>query len=429
MAVDPIRARRLIVAAAVIGLVLRLAFAFGYWVSKPLTHDEREYLALARSLSMGKGFGYDLPAEASDAPRFGRAPGYPLFLALVGGGRGKFDATPPQVKLAQAIVGSIGVWLIGAIARRAAGPRAGVAAACLTAVYPPLVWICAYVFSEALFSTLAFGAVLLLNVSIDRAGAADATIKRSAYTSSVGAGIITGAAMLVRPAMAFFLPVAFVWLIASRRAAVAALLTAGALVVVGPWTVRNMQVYHRFVFIASEGGVTFWTGNHPLATGEGDMAANPGIKVSEIAFRRGHPGLTQEELEPLYYRDAITYIAAHPVWWAGLLLKKTFYTVVPVGRSYALHSPLYRTSSIASYLLVLPLALLGAVIWWRRPHPPESLFPLALSAVIVCILFFPQERFRIPVIDPTLIICAAIWYAHRVDNGERARVLSRTDSA
>ena len=151
------------------------------------------------------------------------------------------------------------------------------------------------------------------------------------------------------------------------------------------------------------------------------MAANPHIKVSEIAFRRGHPGLTQEELEPLYYREAITYIAAHPVWWAGLLLKKTFYTVVPVGRSYALHSPLYRASSIASYLIVLPLALLGAVIWWRRPHPPESLFPLALSAVIVCILFFPQERFRIPVIDPTLIICAGVWYAARREGESEGR--------
>jgi len=413
MAVDPIRARRLIVAAAAIGLVLRLAFAFGYWVGRPLTHDEREYLALARSVTLGKGFTYDLPADASNAPRFGRAPGYPVFLALVGGGRGEFDATPRQIKIAQSIVAAIGVWLIGTIARRAAGPRAGVAAASLAAVYPPLVWICAYVFSEALFSTVALAAVLLLNSSLDRARAPNASQSRSALGWGVAAGVMTGTAMLVRPAMAFFVPVAVVWLIAKRRTVLAAVLVAGALVVVGPWTIRNVHVYNRLVFIASEGGVTFWTGNHPRATGEGDMAANPDIKVAEIAFRREHPGLTQEELEPLYYREAIAYIATHPVWWTGLLLKKAFYTVVPLGRSYALHSPLYRTSSIASYLIVLPFGVLGALIWWRRPHPPESLFPLALSAVIVCILFFPQERFRIPVIDPTLIICAGVWLAHR----------------
>jgi len=408
MSVDPIRARRLVLAAALIGLVLRLAFAFGYWVDKPLTHDEREYLALARSLTLGKGFTYDLPPNASDTPRFGRAPGYPAFLAIVGGGSEPFDATPPQVKIAQSVTGTIGVFLVATLARRAAGHRAGIVAAWGAAVYPPLVWICAYVFSEALFSTVALAAAVLLNVALDRGNG-----QRSSLAWTIAAGMMTGLAMLIRPAMTFFLPVAVVWLIVRRRPVVAAVLAAGAVMVVGPWTARNLHVYHRLVPIASEGGVTFWTGNHPLATGEGDMAANPAIKISEIAFRRSHQGLTQEELEPLYYREALSYIAAHPVWWTGLLLKKVFYTVVPVGASYALHSPLYRTSSIASSLIVLPLGVLGGVMWWRRPHPPESLFPLALSAVIVCILFFPQERFRIPVIDPALIICVGVWYAHR----------------
>src|SRR5690242_9400261 len=116
MAVDSIRARRLVVIAALAGLVLRLAFAFGYWVHKPLTHDEREYLALARSLTLGKGFTYDLPPDLSDTPRFGRAPGYPVFLALVGAGTAEFDATPARVKIAQSIFGGIGIWLVGIIA-------------------------------------------------------------------------------------------------------------------------------------------------------------------------------------------------------------------------------------------------------------------------------------------------------------------------
>jgi hypothetical protein len=90
-----------------------------------------------------------------------------------------------------------------------------------------------------------------------------------------------------------------------------------------------------------------------------------------------------------------------------------FYTLVPAGPSYALHSPLYRLVSIASYLLLLPIGVLGADIWRRRPHRPEALLPLAASAVIVCILFFPQERFRIPVLDPTLIVCAGAWYGLR----------------
>ena len=221
------------------------------------------------------------------------------------------------------------------------------------------------------------------------------------------AGLTAGIAMLVRPAMLLFLPLAALWLLAHRRPALAAVLVATSLAAIAPWTVRNVRVYGTFVLIASEGGVTFWTGNHPLARGEGDLAANPDIKIAELAFRAAHPGLTAEQLEPLYYRDALQYIARHPVWWLGLLAKKAFYTIVPIGPSYTLHSTRYLVSSLASYLLLLPLAAVGVRVWWRRDRP-EALFVLAASAVIAGLVFFPQERFRIPVIDPALIVCAAI---------------------
>jgi hypothetical protein len=183
--------------------------------------------------------------------------------------------------------------------------------------------------------------------------------------------------------------------------------------VVAPWTVRNARVYGRFVLVASEGGVTFWTGNHPLARGEGDLAANPAIKAADLEFRRQHAGLTGEELEPLYYREALQHIRANPGWWVWLLARKAFYTIVPVGPSYALHSTRYRLASIVPYLLLLPFAVAGATRLRRAARPPAALFLLAGSAVLVCILFFPQERFRIPVIDPALIVCAAAVGRHR----------------
>jgi hypothetical protein len=57
-------------------------------------------------------------------------------------------------------------------------------------------------------------------------------------------------------------------------------------------------------------------------------------------------------------------------------------------------------------LLVLPFTLLG--LWrTRRSARPAALLLLALSAVLVCLMFFPQERYRTPVIDPAMIVCAA----------------------
>lgn len=403
MPLDPARARRLILAAVAAGLVARLAFGLLYWTDKPLTHDEREYLALADSVAAGRGFTYDAAHETGTAQQFGRAPAYPLFLAAIGAGRGT-QSSPARVKVAQAVVGAIGVWLIGTLALRYAGPAAGATAAAIAAFYPPLVWICAYVLSESLYSTLALAAALLLDRALDRAGANGRAA--AGVLLAAGAGLAVGVAALTRPGMVFFLPLAGLWLARQRRTWLAAVLILVSLAAIAPWTFRNVRVFHRFVLIASEGGVTFWTGNHPLARGEGDLAANPDIKRAELLFRQARPGLSAEELEPEYYRDAFRHIAARPVWWLGLIARKALYTVLPIGPSYTLHSTTYLVASVASYLLLLPFAVRG---WWLRRHDgrPEALLVMALSAVAAGLVFFPQERFRIPVIDPALILCAA----------------------
>jgi 4-amino-4-deoxy-L-arabinose transferase-like glycosyltransferase len=410
MPLDPAVARRRILIVAALGLLVRLVFGVFYWVDKPLTHDEREYLALSQSIAAGNGFVYGPGHETGTAQQFGRAPVYPLFLAAIGAGGEDHTSSPTRVKIAQSLVGAVGVWIIGMIAIRTAGPAGGVAAAAIAACYPPLVWIPAYVLSETMYSTVALASVLMLDVALDRA--ASPTGRAAAAKWSAGAGVAAGVAVLVRPAMLFFLPLAAVWMARRRRHALAVILVVTALSVVAPWTVRNYRVLHRFVLVASEGGVTFWTGNHPLARGEGDLAANPDIKRAEIAFRGARPGLTAEQLEPLYYRDALHYIVRHPFWWAGLLVRKVFYTVVPVGPSYTLHSISYVGASVASYLLLLPLAVWG---WQsrRRDRRPEALFVLAASSVLAGLVFFPQERFRIPVIDPALIVCAAAACADR----------------
>ena len=413
MRIDFAHPRRLIAAAVLAGLALRLAFGLLYWVDKPLTHDEREYLALAQSVSAGRGFVYTASHETGTAQQFGRAPAYPLFLTMIGAGAGErqHEASPVRVKVAQSIVGAIGVWIIGLLALRALGPRTAVIAAGIAAVYPPLVWMPAYVLSETLYSALALGAALLLDVAMDHAD--ETRSARAGGALTLVAGLLAGIAILTRPAMLFFLPLAVVWLVRRRRTVLAVALVAAAGAVVAPWTARNIRAYGTFVLVASEGGVTFWTGNHPLARGEGDLAANPQIKRAEIAFRAAHPGLTAEELEPLYYRDAIRTILDRPGWWLGLLARKAFYTVVPIGPSYTLHSTRYFAASLASYLLVLPFALAGAGVVLRSRRRSTALLLLAASSVLVCLIFFPQERFRIPVIDPTLIVCAAAAASRR----------------
>ena len=394
----------LMLAAAAVGVALRLAFAFGYWVDKPLTRDEREYLSLARGLASGRGFAYD--AEVLDDPGepFGRAPGYPVFLALAGGGRDVASSVPAGVKAVQSIVGGAGVVLIGLMAMRLGGARAGVAAAGIAAVYPPLVWISAYAFSEALFWPIGLGVAMLANRLLDRSGGS------SASRTALWCGLLTGICVLIRPGTLAFAPLAAGVLIHQRRLAPLAVFTLALIVVVAPWTARNYAHHGRFLLVASEGGVTFWTGNNALARGEGDFAANPDLRTANDALRARHPGLSEEQMEPIYYREALGWIASHPLEWLALEARKLFFLVVPIGPSYRLHSPLYYGASVASYLAVLIGAVVGLARAGRRAARLPGLWLLAASAVGISLVFFPQERFRIPIIDPALVVCTAgIW--------------------
>ncbi len=411
--VDPGRARRaraLVAGAVAAGLIVRLAFALGYWVDKPLTLDEQEYLLLAGNLAAGRGFTYagtDQPEGRVD--HVGRAPGYPLFVAgilrMTGAGDEPRRALP-AVKVVQALIGALGVWLLAALAGRAGGARAAVAAAWLAALYPPLIWMPAYVLSETLYSVLALLTALMLSRAIDNGG-----IVSSGPGPAFAAGLLAGVAALTRPAMLFFLLLAAAWLLARRRPALASALALGFALVVAPWSARNLHEYGRFVLIASEGGVTFWTGNNPLARGEGDLAANPGMKAASLALKARNPGRTPEELESVYYREAIGYVVGHPAAWLALEARKAFYLVVPVGPSYRLHSTRYLVASVVSYGLLLPAAVAGFLTLRRRRASPRALGLLLASAILVALVFFPQERFRIPVIDPVLIAWAAAWLA------------------
>jgi hypothetical protein len=384
-------------------------FACFYWVDKPLTHDEREYLELAASLTERREFTYER-VDGAPQERFGRAPGYPLFLAMTGVGNRHYDHSPARVKLVQSFVGAATVWLIGLIALHAAGPFVGVGAAAIAAVHPPLVWISAYVLSESLYSAVALFAAFLLQIAAGTGATTGpdgrAPAARVLQVSAL-AGAVTGVAILIRPAMLFYLPLAPGWLLVRRQGRLAAAFVVAAAMVVAPWTMRNAIVHGRLVVVASEGGITFWTGNHPLAVGEGDLSANPPLKAANENFRRAHPHLSPEELEPLYYRDALKSIGANPLHWLSLLARKTFYTFIPVGPSYTLHSTRYRAASELSYLLILPVAIVGLGRLWRSTRRPTAVMLLAASAVLVSLIFFPQERFRIPVIDPVLIVCAA----------------------
>jgi hypothetical protein len=412
-------------AAVALGLTLRLLFASVYWVDKPLTLDEQEYLLLARNVACGLGFNYPAVAgEGAAVVHFERPPVYPALLAgaLVATGHPwtspaacamsrvplprSSSEIPRVVAGLQSVMGALGVWFIGAIARKAAGPRAAVLAAFVAALEPPLVWICGFALNEAVYSLLALVVAWLLM---------RASGGRPSWRLGLVAGCVAGVAVLTKEGMLLFVPLAGLWLLATRQARVACAAALGLALVLVPWVGRNYAVHGRFVLTAAHGGVTFWTGNNPLARGEGDLAANTDLKRARNELEARHAGASAQEMDAVYYGEAFAFIRRQPAAWLALEARKLFYTIVPVGPSYMLHSVRYRLGSWLAWAFLLPCAAIG-IVRLRRRRLLATIWPvpmLAASVVLMNLVFFPQERFRIPVIEPALIICAAACVAPR----------------
>ena len=149
------------------GLALRLAFGLAL-LDRQAADARRARIpgAGAAAWRAGQGFVYDRP-RAEPAPRSSSAarPAIPLFLALDRRRRDDVDATPARVRSRSRSSARVGVWLIGADRAAAGGTarrrrRRGDAAASIRR------WcgFRAYVLSEALYCTIALGAVVLLEL-------------------------------------------------------------------------------------------------------------------------------------------------------------------------------------------------------------------------------------------------------------------------
>ncbi|NKB87647.1 MAG: hypothetical protein GKS06_05450 [Acidobacteria bacterium] len=396
--------KKWLLAAVAIALLLRLAFSLLYWVDKPFTHDEFEYRTLGHNLAAGRGMVYD----DDGLEHFGRPPGYPVFLAAIFGVGGGDVA----VRAVQSMVGALTILAIGALGAQAAGRRAGLVAASMAALYPPLIWMPSRVLSETLYAAIVlWGAALLWRTAEDEEPEAPD------WRTFGLAGLLIGVSALVRPVALPLIVLISGWLVLRhRRTAAVSFIIAAALATV-PWTVVKSVTTDGFVPIASEGGITLWTGNNDLAIGDGDMSANPAIEARNEEIRAEHVGKNPDEMDHVYRALAIDYVLQNPLDWLVLEVRKFIYTWLPIGPSYLQHSGRFLWLTWVSYV---PLLLVGVAGWWwlvrNRKRQPAVLWLLILGTVAINLVFFAQERFRVPVLDPALIVGAAALVATRLGN-------------
>lgn len=410
------RQRLALVGVLAVALALRVAWCVVAAREPAGLHDPGFYRALAAQLADGDG--YVLAGE----PSAYYPVGYPALLAPL---FAVTDAHTAAVAALNVVAGVGAVALAFAVGRRIAGPVAGIASAAVLATVPNLVFHTAVALSETVFVTALLGALVLL---LDR--------------RFVLAGVVLGASVLIRPVAVPVLPLLVLpWLAAGLgwRAALrhAAVVTATAVAVVVPWTVRNAVRMDAFVPISTNTGDNLCMSRQPGAHG--------GFLLTEHCFAGpAVEGLDRPEYEIARDRQgrelALEFVRDHPGRELRLWLDRLGAAVrhdhdaLDAVESYGdgvfltdgERDALRRLADGHWYVLG-PLGLAAAVAVAAHPRlrRDEGLVLLATSAVgllVPIVLFFGDPRFKVPAVAvaAVLVPCAVAQLLRRgVTGAER----------
>jgi 4-amino-4-deoxy-L-arabinose transferase-like glycosyltransferase len=364
-------------------LVVRVLYAISIRDASFLAHLQTEpehYDAWARAIISG--------AAPVHLP-FDEAPGYPYFVAIIYAIAGH---SVLAVVLVQAVLGAAACAAIGVVARRLGGSRAGWIAGGLAAAYGPFIYFTGQLEPAALAVAAVAGALAATPVG-------EASQRRWLLAGAAWAG-----AIVVRSELVIAIPfvAAHAWLAAGRRAALRAAAAPAALVVLA--LAANTIASGHPVLLTTGAGVNLWLGNNPDADG-----VNPFVHGRLEQVVAAVEATTADPVE----RDSA--FRAHAELDASLLAKKLVWTFsrrelpnaadIPwqTAQSWVFHPPVFPLG----FGIVLPLALVGAVVARERRRQLLYLLGPIAAAVVVCVVFFTNARFRLPMM-PSLLILAGL---------------------
>jgi 4-amino-4-deoxy-L-arabinose transferase-like glycosyltransferase len=397
------RARLLLAAILVCGLALRLAHLFALRGDILFDHpqlDEELYVDGGHKLAAGAVF---------DARPYWQPPGLMYALCVIFRFAGRGLLAP---RIVQALVGTACAWLVFALARRWFSLRVALAAAFIVAVHGVLI----FETGELLPATwIAFFDLVMLLLFV-----------RATETPRVpwalGAGIALGVSALLAPTILPFGVVAAFCLWRARRGfALVGAMVAGVVLVIAPVTLRNHHYGGEWVLVSTNGGINLYIGNN--ADYPNTVAIRPGRHWTTLWGEPDRNGVGQPGAASSYFtHKALRFMAAHPFAEAGLFARKLYLFLngseiprdtdlygaragSPVLRALVWPGPLHFPDG-----LMIPLALVGIGLSWRRRSELALPLGFVLTLAVVTAAFFVTSRHRVPVL-PVLAIFAAFGAA------------------
>ena len=343
--------------------------------------DAMVFHQVAHHLSNGEGF----RQAFRDAPTAEHPPAWEVVLAAADlvGANGYLSH-----RLLGAVIGTVTVVLIGLLGRRVAGPRVGLVAAAIAAVYPMLWGADVALMSETLYGVFVVGALLA-----------------AAHRRAALLGLLLGLAALTRGEALVLLPVLAVPLFWRRWRALAITVGVFALVL-APWTIRNLTTFEEPTLISGNAN-GIWVGANCPETYSGDLIGywrfqcylpeRPGEDESEYYARQRDAGVE-------YARDHAGRLPA--VVGARLLrvldawdVDQSVFINAQEGRT-----PRATRWGIRAWWLLLPFAVAGAFLLRRDRW---VLLAPVVTALAVAAATYGTTRFRFAA-EPSVCVLAAV---------------------
>lgn len=422
-----------------LALVLRVGVALAVAGDYAPQNDAAHYDAIASSMAAGDGYGPAIIPPAEGPSAF-RAPLYPASLAAVYVVFGEHSWRAGLV--AQALVGTVLVGLVGVVAQQLFGRRVALVAVALAAVHPALILIGSSLQHEPLLvvCTLAAVAAALQHRHDPRlrwAVAAGAALGLAGLTRELG--------LLAAPPVAWLLwrarPTAPsptpspspIWSV--RALAVPAVAAVVAVAVIAPWTIRNALRFDTFVPVSTSSGYglvgTFNETNVADGSSWGEwMLPYEDPAVVDVMLQRESP--TETELDADLQAHAVEVVADDPGFLLRVMAGNTYRLLDLDGGEYnrtviARFTPYplwLMWPAILASAVALGLAVVGATRRAARAAP-FAVWTIPLATLVFMIAVLPANiRYRAS-IEPFVVLLAAVAVTEILDR-RRSRTSGRS---
>jgi hypothetical protein len=406
---------------AFLGLAVRIALVLlsGNRQISPFSGvgDQIRYLTLADSIFQGRGFSY------MGQPTALRPPLYPLFLAAMHIAFGSHYLL--AIRVFQSFIGVAVAYVCFRLGKNLFGIEAGAMAGAIALVLPTLLLISVELQTEQ-FATLLTVLFLLLFLRENQ----------EKNNGAVGMGITSGLAALIRfncAILAIIGAIACLWLRRSLKDALLVSLVAG--LIVSPWIVRNVQVFHGKVLYSSHGGINLLEGvltpDGRAQNGEDErVRATVGWLHTDIEQNTSHRLLfASEDKLDRQAKDAAIEAWENLSWRSRLQLLRMKIATFWLSEdqlldtsSFAPSQRILRVVGVMNYWFVLALALVG---WVRLLSSSRiAAFVIAFYVVVVTSAHLPfvmNTRLRIPFIDPLAAVLAGGGFCFLISQFQQYR--------